>query len=160
MTSSSDANSGPAFPSPPLRSFGKNCSGRIAFSSSIPSSSQSTRLRDSPILRSSISTRNTFTSSSSPTLTRSSGFSIFSSASSLMWSNPSSPSSRLIKTPKFVILVTFPESFCPDLYRSGISVSHGSAANCFTPRAIRRLSISVDRTLHSISCPFSSTSFG
>ena len=53
-----------------------------------PSSAHSTRFRDRPILRSSASTRRTFTSITSPTLTTSSGFSTLWSASSEMCSSP------------------------------------------------------------------------
>ncbi len=47
------------------------------------------RLRERPILRSSVSTRRILTSTSCPTLTTSCGFSTFWSLSSLMWSRPS-----------------------------------------------------------------------
>src|SRR5207245_6577771 len=101
----------------------------------------------------------TFTSSSSPSLTTSRGFSTRSSRSSLTCTRPSMPGSISTKAPKSATLVTLPFTRLPIGYLLGSSV-HGSGCSCLMPRLNRSFSTSMLSTTASTSSPFLNKSPG
>ena len=127
---------------------------------SCSSAAHCARRRLKPILRVSVSTFNILTSTSSPSLTTSWGFSILWSASSEMCNSPSRSCSSSTNAPKFVSFVTVPLIICPAIYFSGMALIHGSSVNCFTPSDTRRLSSSTSRTTHFTSWSLCKASLG
>ncbi len=116
-----------------------------------------------PILRSVSSTLMTFTSSLYPgliTFSMSSEEEFSVNPSSLMCRRPSRLVSSSMKTPKFAIFEIVPRKCDPMRYFPGMYSSHGSPIICFRPRAIRFLSLSIERTTASIGSPSVTTSFG
>ena len=117
------------------------------------------RLTLSEIRRRSSSISRILTLTSSPGWTTSPGLSTWCSASSEMWTRPSTPGTISTKAPKATTFVTLPSRTSPDLY-SLRTVCHGSSWVCLSPSEIRWRSRSMSSTLTLTVSPIESTSEG
>ena len=95
----------------------------------------------------------------SPGETTSLGFSTWCSASSEIWTSPSTPGMISTKAPNATTLVTLPSSTSPGRYSSS-TLRHGSSWVCFRPSEIRWRSRSMSRTFTFTVSPTERTSEG